>query len=158
MSQRREPRETVLQAARKMVEKRLAVDTSGNVSLRLPPEGAKQMMAITPTSRYYETLKVEDIPIIDFNGESVAGDLPPSKETPLHISIYKARKDINAIIHTHSVFASAAAVAGFDIPPILEDQVVLLGGEIKVAKYAVGGSSELLPNVLESLGDRNLPE
>ena len=155
MSQWQEFRETVLQAARKMVERRLAVDTSGNVSLRLPLQGDKQMMAITPTSRYYDTLKAEDIPIIDFNGERVAGNLSPSKETPLHTGIYKARKDINAIIHTHSVFASAAAVAGLDIPPILEDQMVLLGGEIKVAKYAIGGSPELLPNVLAALGDRN---
>ena len=155
MNQWREARKTVLEAALKIAEKGLVVGTSGNISLRLPSDGKKQMMAITPTSRHYDTLKVDDIPIIDFDGQRVAGDLPPSIETPLHIGIYKARKDVNAIIHTHSVFASAAAVAGIDIPPILEDQAAFLGGEIKLAGYALSGTPEQMTNVLAALGDRN---
>ena len=155
MSQWKEARKTVLEAARKMVEKGLVVGTCGNISLRLPTDGDRQLMAITPTSQHYDTLKIDDIPIIDFSGTQAAGDLPLSKETPLHTSIYRARKDINAIIHTHSVFASAAAVAGIDIPPILEDQVVFLGGEIKLAGYALSGTPEQLANVLAALGERN---
>ena len=155
MSQWREARKTVLEAALKMAEKGLVAGTSGNISLRLPSNGKKQLMAITPTSRHYDTLKVDDIPVIDFEGQRVAGDLPPSIETPLHIGIYRARKDVNAVIHTHSVFASAAAVAGFDIPPILEDQAAFLGGEIKLAGYALSGTPEQLANVLAALGDRN---
>ena len=155
MNQWREARKTVLEAALKMAEKGLAVGTSGNISLRLPSNGKNQLMAITPTLRYYDTLKVDDIPIIDFEGQRIAGDLPPSIEMPLHIGIYRARKDVNAVIHTHSVFASAAAVAGFDIPPILEDQAVFLGGEIKLAGYALSGTPEQLANVLAALGERN---
>jgi L-fuculose-phosphate aldolase len=155
MKQWREARKTVLDAALKMAEKGLVVGTSGNISLRLPSDGKNQLMAITPTSRHYDTLKADDIPIIDFNGQRIAGDLPPSIETPLHIGIYRARKDVNAVIHTHSVFASAAAVAGFDIPPIMEDQVALLGGEIKLAGYALSGTPEQMTNVLAALGDRN---
>jgi ribulose-5-phosphate 4-epimerase/fuculose-1-phosphate aldolase len=155
MSQWQEARKTVLEAARKMAEKGLVAGTSGNISLRLPADGKKQLMAITPTSKYYDTLNIDDIPIIDFDGQRVAGDLAPSIETTLHIGIYRARKDINAIIHTHSVYASAAAVAGTDIPPLLEDQVVLLGGEIKLAGYAPSGSPELATNAVAALGERN---
>jgi L-fuculose-phosphate aldolase len=155
MSQWREARKTVLEAALKMSEKGLVVGTSGNISLRLLPEGGRQLMAITPTSRHYDTLGIDDIPIIDFDGQRVAGELPPSIETPLHIGIYRARKDVNAIIHTHSVFASAAAVAGLDIPPILEDQVASLGGAIRLAGYALSGTPEQLNNVLAALGERN---
>lgn len=155
MSQWREARKTVLEAARKMLEKGLVVGTSGNVSLRLSSNGKNQMIAITPPARYYDTLKVDDIPIIDLDGKRIAGKLPASIETPLHIEIYRARKDINAIIHTHSVYASAVAVAGFDIPSILEDQVVFLGGEIKLAGYAPSGTPEQMTNVLSALGDRN---
>lgn len=155
MSQWQAARKTVLEAALKMSEKGLVVGTSGNISLRLPPQDGRQLMAITPTSRHYDTLKIDDIPIIDFDGKRAAGDLPPSVETPLHIGIYRARKDVNAIIHTHSVFASAAAVAGLDIPPILEDQVALLGGAIRVAGYALSGTPEQLKNVLGALGERN---
>jgi len=155
MNQWQEARKTVIEAARRMSEKGLVAGTSGNISLRLPSDGKKQLMAITPTSRHYDTLKIDDIPIIDFNGKRVAGELPPSIETQMHIGIYRARKDVNAIIHTHSVFASAAAVAGIDIPPLLEDQVVYLGGEIKMADYAVSGSPELMTNAVAALGERN---
>jgi L-ribulose-5-phosphate 4-epimerase len=151
----REAKKTVLEAALKILEKGLVVGTSGNISLRLPNQGKTQLMAITPTSRYYDTLRIDDIPIIDFNGKNVEGSLKPSIETPLHIGIYKAREDINAIIHTHSVFSSAAAVAGIDIPVILEDQAVILGGEIKLAGYASSGTPEQLTNVLRALGNRN---
>lgn len=155
MNQWQEARKTVLEAALKMSGKGLVMGTCGNISLRLSSGGRSQMMAITPTSRHYDTLKTENIPIIDFEGQRVEGNLAPSMETPLHIGIYRARKDINAVIHTHSVFASAAAVAGIEIPPILEDQVVFLGGEIKLAGYAASGSPEQLTSVLAALGERN---
>jgi L-fuculose-phosphate aldolase len=155
MSHWREARKTVLETALKMSAKGLVTGTSGNISLRLPQRGERQLMAITPTSRHYDTLKIDDIPIIDFNGNNVAGNLKPSVETPLHISIYQARQDVNAIIHTHSVFASAVAVAGLDIPVVLEDQFILLGGEIKLAGYAPSGTPEMAANALKALGDRN---
>jgi len=155
MSQWREAKQTVLEAARDMSEKGLVVGTSGNISLRLPSAGKKQLLAITPTSRHYDTLDIDDIPIIDFDGQPVEGDLPPSVETPLHIGIYRARKNVNAVIHTHSVFASAVSVAGLDIPPIMEDQVIFLGGEIKLAGHALSGTRELVTNVISALGDRS---
>jgi L-fuculose-phosphate aldolase len=155
MSDWREARKTVLETALKMSEKGLVVGTSGNISLRLSLQDGRHLLAITPTSRHYDTLKTDDIPIIDFDGKNVDGSLAPSIETPLHIGIYRARQDVNAIIHTHSVFASAAAVAGLDIPVILEDQAAILGGEIKLAGYALSGTPEQLTNVLSALADGN---
>jgi L-fuculose-phosphate aldolase len=155
MSQWHEEKKIVLEAARKMLEKGLVVGTSGNISLRLPPQGRRQLLAITPTSRHYDSMDIADIQIVDFNAETVEGSLRPSIETKLHIGIYRARKNVNAVIHTHSVYASAAAVAGRDIPPVLDDQVALLGGGIKLARYAPSGSPELVKNVIDALGDRN---
>ena len=71
------------------------------------------------------------------------------------ISIFRARNNVNAIIHTHSVHASAVAVAGRDIPPILEEQVVYLGGEIRCAPFAPSGSPELAQAARDYLGDRS---
>jgi len=150
-----EEKKIVLEAAQKMLEKGLVVGTAGNVSLRLPSEGGRELLAITPSSRYYDVLSVDDIQVIDFEAKPVEGNLPPSAETMLHIGIYQARKNINAIIHTHSVFASAIAVAGLDIPAILDDQVAFLGGEIKLAEHALSGSQEQVANVLIALEDRN---
>jgi len=155
VSRWREEKKIVLEAARKMLEKGLVVGTAGNVSLRLPPEGKRELLAITPSSRHYDSLGVDDIQIIDFETKSVEGELPPSIETILHIGIYRTRENINAVMHTHSVFASAVSVAGLDIPSILEDQVAFLGGEIKRAKHALTGSQEQVANVLAALEDRS---
>ena len=73
----------------------------------------------------------------------------------LHTGVYGAREEINAVIHTHSVFASAVSVVGRDIPAILNDQVAFLGGTIKLAKYAPAGSQELAENAVLALEDRN---
>jgi L-fuculose-phosphate aldolase len=138
-----------------MLEKGLVVGTAGNVSLRLPGEGEKPLLAITPSSRHYDLLSVEDIQVIDFKTRTVEGGLPPSIESMLHIGIYQARKNINAVIHTHSVYASAVSVTGHDIPAILDDQVAFLGGEIKLAEHALTGSREQVSNVITALEDRN---
>jgi len=155
MSKWQEEKGLVLEASQKMLEKGLVVGTSGNVSLRLPPEGGRGLLAITPNRRYYDLLTMDDIQVIDFEAEPIQGDLVPSVETMLHIGIYQARKNINAVIHTHSVFASAIAVAGLEIPAILDDQVTFIGGEIKLAKYALPGTEELVDNTLAALGERN---
>ena len=155
MSQWQEEKKAVLETSRKMLDKGLVVGTAGNVSIRLPDERKRQLLAITPSMRPYDSLDVDDIQILDFETNKVEGNLEPSIETALHIGIYRSREDINAIIHTHSVFASAVSVTGRNIPPILDDQVAFLGGEIKVAGYAISGSSEQLVNVLTALEDRN---
>jgi ribulose-5-phosphate 4-epimerase/fuculose-1-phosphate aldolase len=145
----------VLAAARKMLDEGLVTGTAGNVSRRLEPEGGRSLLAITPSSREYYSLAPDDIQILDFDAQKVEGDLPPSVETLLHIGIYRARPDVNAIIHSHSVYATAVAVAGLAIPPVLEDQVARLGGEIKLAAYAPSGTPELAKNAVAALGDRN---
>ncbi|MCK4274750.1 MAG: class II aldolase/adducin family protein [Dehalococcoidales bacterium] len=155
MGQWRQEKKIVLEAAQKMLEKGLVVGTAGNISLRLPPEGERQLLAITPSARHYDLLGADDIQIVDFNGQTVEGNLPPSMETMLHIGIYRARKNVNAVIHTHSVFASAVSVTGRDIPPILDDQIAFLGGGIKLARHTLSGSREQVANVVAALGDRN---
>jgi len=155
MSKWQEEKRLVMEAAQRMLEKGLVVGTSGNVSRRLPPEEGRDLLAITPSSRYYDLLAIDDIQVIDFEAEPVEGDLPPSVETMLHIGIYKARRNIKAVIHTHSVYASAIAVAGLDIPTILDDQITFIGGEVKLAKHALSGSEEQVDNVIAVLEDRN---
>jgi len=155
MSRWIEEKKQVLEAAAELLAKGLVVGTSGNISLRLPADDERQLIAITPGSLYYDSMKIEDIQVVDFRGQTVEGNLTPSTETRLHIAIYQAREKVNAVIHTHSVFASALSVAGMDIPPIMEDQVAFLGGEIKLAKQAVSGSREQINYVLAALENRN---
>jgi len=148
-------KKTVLEAAQQMAQKGLVVGTSGNVSMRLGERGGRELLAITPNGRYYDSLDVDDIVVLDFEGKRVEGEFAASIEKMLHIGVYKARKKVNAVIHTHPPFGSAIAVAGLEIPAILDDQVTQIGGEIKVAQYALPGSPELVQNVLSALGPRN---
>ncbi len=116
-------KKTVLEAAQQMAQKGLVVGTSGNVSMRLREPNGRELLAITPNGCYYDLLNVDDIVVVDFEGERVEGELTTSIETMLHIGIYRVRKKVNAIIHTHPVFSSIVSVIGAEIPPILDDQV-----------------------------------
>jgi len=145
----------VLKAAQQMDEKGLVAGTSGNVSMRLREPGGRELVAITPNDRHYDTMNVDDIGIVDFDGQLVEGELTTSIETMLHIGIYKARKKVNAVIHTHPIFSSVFSIAGQAIPAILDDQITYLGGEIKVADYSLPGSQELVQNAVPALGQMN---
>jgi L-fuculose-phosphate aldolase len=70
--------------------------------------------------------------------------------------IYKARKNINAVIHYHGPFSTAIGLVLESIPVILDDQAFFLGGEINVTRdYAVSGSIEMAAQVIEALGKKN---
>jgi L-fuculose-phosphate aldolase len=148
-------KKTVLEAAQKMAETGLVVGTSGNISMRLREPGGRELVAITPNNRHYDSMTVGDIGIVDLEGQLVEGELTTSIETMLHIGVYKARNKVNAVIHTHPVFSSIFSVSGQEIPPILDDQITYLGGEIKVAQYSLPGSQDLVSNVIPALGPRN---
>lgn len=145
----------VLEAALQMAERGLVVGTMGNVSMRIVNTDGRELVAITPSGRHYDLLKPGDMVIVDFEGKRIEGRLKPSVETMLHIAIYQARQQVNAVVHAHPVFSSVVAVAGLKIPPILDDQVACLGGEIKVAEYAPSGTSAMVRNVVSALGARN---
>lgn len=136
-----------------MVELGLVVGTAGNVSVRLDPENGRDLMAVTPSGASYGTLTHEDIVVTDYEIEPVEGDLPPSSESLLHVGIYQRRPDVQAIVHTHSIYSSVLAVSGIDLPPVIDEVVVYVGGAIKVSRYGFPGTSELADNVCEALGN-----
>ena len=130
-------RRQVVECGRQMARAALAVGTWGNISCRLPGN----LMAITPSGMEYEALEPKDIVIMDLEGNCLEGECKPSTEQPLHRAIYAARDDVGAIVHTHSVYASAMAAARKPIPAAVEDLVQIVGGDVRVAAYALPGSS-----------------
>ena len=145
----------LIEAAQELEKKGLVVGTAGNLSLRLKGSAGRELMAITPSGRYYHSLKVDDIVVVNFAGQKIEGELKASIETPMHLEVLKARKNMNAIVHAHAANCSAVAVARMDIPPLIDEQVILLGGEIKVADYAFPGTPELAKSAVVGLGPRN---
>lgn len=147
-------RTAVCETARQVAQRGLVMGTSGNVSQRLRHTD-RDLLAITPSGRPYDKLTPDAILVIDFEGEPVEGEGIPSTETLSHVAIYRARPDVGAVIHTHSVYATVAAVAGLDIPPIVDETVLIVGGPILVAKYGFPSSQELADNVVAALEERN---
>lgn len=141
-------RNEVLQTAREIYEAKLVSGTWGNVSRRI--QGQNQMV-ITPSGMDYRTIALDDIALVDFDSNLVEGKFKPSIETPMHLAIYKKRPDISAIVHVHSPWATAFAVARQNIPVILEETAQVIGHPVKVASYAHCGSKELAGNVVETL-------
>jgi L-fuculose-phosphate aldolase len=151
----REEKQEVMEACRRIAAAGLVAGSSGNVSRRVDgPDGAP-LVVITPTRIPYARLTVDDILVIDLEGDPVEGEGVPSSETLVHLAAYRARADVGAVIHTHSLYASALSVAGLEIPPIFDEQVVFLGGSVPVAEYAMAGSQELADNACAALGEGN---
>ena len=148
-------RQLLWEITREMVQDGLVTGSSGNASLRLSGNRYEGLILITPARLPYSRLNSGDLVVIDLAGEPVEGDLLPSTETASHLTLYKARKDIGAILHTHSVYASVAAVAGLEIPPVVDEMVIKVGGGVMVAEYAFPSTQELADRACQALGDRN---
>ena len=147
-------KQDVADTARRMADLGLVVGTAGNVSARVECDAAEDLMAVTPTGVPYSGMTADDIVITDFDVDPVDGDLLPSSESLLHVGIYRARPDVQAVIHTHSVYSSVLAVLGIDLPSVIDEVVVYVGGEVRVSNYAFPGTEKLSANVCAALGPR----
>jgi L-fuculose-phosphate aldolase len=135
-----------------MYDEGMVVGTAGNVSARVPGEA---LVAITPSSLPYEELTPADVVLVDAEGNPVGDGRPPSFEKILHLAVYKARPDVGAIFHTHALHSSVLAVLGRPLPPVIEELVPYVGGQVDVAKFGASGSDELAENVVAALGEKS---
>ena len=102
----------------------------------------------------YKYLNSEDIVILDINGKIIDGKRKPSSDLITHLQIYRAKEEINGIIHTHSSYASCFAVLNESIPVVSTTMANEVGGQVPVAPYASVGSEELGLNIIENIGDQ----
>lgn len=123
----------------------------GNVSLRIPDAA---LVVITPSGLPYMELAPEDICVVDFELERIAGRRTPSIETAMHVAIYRTRTDVGAVVHTHQVYASALALVNQPIPALFDEVVLAIGETVAVVPYAFSGSAELVENVKRTVANR----
>ncbi|MDR3601434.1 MAG: class II aldolase/adducin family protein [Desulfosporosinus sp.] len=152
MDQLLETRKKVVEKGFQMLATCLTVGTWGNISCRVPE---KDYIAITPTGMSYDMLVPEDIVVLDLKGNIISGPRQPSIEVPLHLAIYNSRQDVQAIVHTHSAYATAMAVARREIPGAIEDLVQIVGGNVRVNEYALPGTEQLGINTVKAMAGRN---
>ena len=146
-------KEMIVEAGRKMYNTGLVAGTSGNISMRNPDK--ENSFFITPSSMAYDQIQEHDIVEINSKGEPYIKGLRPSSEWQMHVCVYERFKKYNAIVHTHSTFATSFAVTHEDIPLILIEMRPYLGGDLHVAPYRPAGSKELGEVILPYLEDRN---
>jgi len=152
-SSRAEARELVILFARRLLDEHLVSYTAGNISTRIA--GEPDLVAVTPGSTAYDTMRPSDIVIVRLDGTIVEGDLRPTAELPLHTLAYLDRPDVMGIVHTHSRAAMAMAAMGMDLPPILHGLVSACGGGIITAPYARGATPEMATLTAEPLRHRS---
>jgi L-ribulose-5-phosphate 4-epimerase len=91
----------------------LVVYTWGNVSAIDRERG---LVVIKPSGVPYETMRAQDMVVVDLEGKTVSGSLRPSSDLPTHLQLYRAFDQIGGVVHTHSRYATAWAQAGMPIP------------------------------------------
>ena len=128
--------------------------TSGNISVR-----HGDSMLISPSGVPYEQLEPEDIVAMTLTGEYgsyvAAGANVPSSEWRFHLDIMRARPDVGAIVHTHSLYATVLGCARKDIPPVHYMIAAAGGPSIRCSRYATYGTAELSEAALEALDGRS---
>lgn len=142
--------EAVLDAARELLAKDLTEGTAGNLSARRP-DGT---IVITPSSVDYRAMAIDDLCVIDLDGDQVAGERTPSSEKLLHLACYRAFPDVHAVIHAHPVYASMFAVARQDLPAAIDEFTIYCGGDVRVTDYAMTGTAELADAAVRALDGR----
>jgi L-fuculose-phosphate aldolase len=144
----REKRQSIIDACRRMNALGINQGTSGNISLR-HCDG----MLITPSAVPYEAMTPEQIVLMDLDGGFDPGQ-KPSTEWRFHLDIFKARPEINAVVHAHPPYATTLAIMKRDIPPIHYMIAVAGGDSIRCAPYATFGTAELSRHAVAALEGR----
>jgi L-ribulose-5-phosphate 4-epimerase len=97
-----------------LVKHGLVVLTWGNVSARDQKTG---LIVIKPSGVPYDTMRAEDMVVVDIEGNKIEGELNPSSDLPTHLYLYRCMPECGGIVHTHSTYATAFAQSGREIPP-----------------------------------------
>lgn len=143
-------RKQIVEYGKKLIDSNLTTGTGGNLSIL---NKDKNLVAISPSGVGYYQLKKEDIVVIDLNGNIVEGKNKPSSELAMHLAVYKNRKDIFSVVHTHSIFATSIACLNIDLPAV-HYMIAVAGDKVPCAKYASFGTEELAQNAVKSLGSK----
>jgi len=149
-------REEIVRACRKLSAAGLVVGTACNVSVL-----SGDLVAVTPSGGDYAELAAGDVGVHRLDGTPVEAPLAPTSELPLHLAVYGAYAVAGAgagagpaaIVHTHSVAATAVSTLADEVPAI-HYYVAMFGGAVRVTPYATYGTDELASNAVQALRGR----
>jgi L-ribulose-5-phosphate 4-epimerase len=142
----------IVETAQQLTKKGYLMATGGNLSVRIAGQSA---LAITPSNYDYMKMLPEDICVLDFELNVLEGQLKPSVESGMHAAIYQARPDVNAVVHTHQVYASALTLIRMPIPALFDEQTRFLGRSVNIIPYAPSGTGMLANTISRHVRDHN---
>ncbi len=145
-----EAKQKIWEAGKRLLAEGLVKGTWGNISLRVDPE----TMVITPSGREYQDLKPDEMVEVNILTHKYKGNIKPSTEFKMHAEVFRKRREINAVIHTHPPSASTVAAARREVPPVLDDMAQIIGPTVRVADYARSSSRKMNKVALKALKGR----
>lgn len=144
-------RTAVVEYGRRLIQSHLTTGSGGNISIF---NREQNLVAIKPSGVDYFLMKPEDVVVVTPNGEIVEGGLNPSSEIRMHLALLNHRADINAVVHTHQVYATTIACMNWELPAV-HYLVGFSGNKVPLAKYATFGTQELADNIIAAIGNYN---
>ena len=144
-------RKKIVEFGKKLVTCNLTHGTGGNLSIA---NRRRKLVAISPSGIEYLKTKPDDVVVTDMTGNTVDGRRKPSSEINFHLALYDVRPDIQAVVHTHSVYATTIACLGSELPAV-HYMVGVCGNKVPLAPYATYGSKELARIAAEAIGSYN---
>jgi L-ribulose-5-phosphate 4-epimerase len=142
----------VVLAAQDLLRKGFLMATGGNISIR---SQAGEAFAVTPSDFDYLKMKADDVCVLDMSMARLEGPHKPSVEASMHCAIYQERPDVNAIVHTHQVYASALTLIKAPIPALFDEQVRFLGRSVEIIPYAPSGTGMLRNKIAKHVRDHS---
>jgi len=146
-----EERNLIVEYGKKLIASQLTTGSGGNLSIFNRKEN---LIAIKPSGMDYLLMQPEDVVVLSPDGSIVEGSRQPSSETKFHLALLNRRTDINAVVHTHQVYATTIACMNWELPAV-HYLVGFSGNKVPLAKYDPYGSQELSDNILEAFGIYN---
>lgn len=151
-------KEQVYEANMELQRKGLVIYTWGNVS---GIDREKGLVVIKPSGVDYDTMKPEDMVVLDLQGNIVEGKYKPSTDTPTHLVMYNTYPNIGGVVHTHSEWATTFAQAGMDIPAFGTTHADYFYGDIPCTRdltdEEISGEYEKETGnvIVETIGDKD---
>jgi L-fuculose-phosphate aldolase len=136
-------RRGIVRVCKLMWQRGLIAGPDGNVSVRISFEH----VLVTPRGFSKASVEENDLVLVNLDGKRVGGRHEPSSELAMHLAIYRAREDVNAVVHAHPPVATAFAVAGIGLPGNVLPELAVQMGEVPVVPYATPGT-EAMPDAI----------
>lgn len=153
----RELRRQLSRLARWMHRLGFAPGTSGNLSVRLPygERYGERCILATPTGCSKGLLRPSDMVVADMEGRLLSGSRNVTSEIGMHLAIYHARPDVNAVVHAHPPIATGVASCGLALDAPLCAEIVMTLGKIPLAEYATTGTDEVAASLQPFVRDHD---